>query len=392
MMTQNWYEILGVSVDASYKNIKGAYASKLRMYAPDTHPEEFKKIRQAYEILINPKSRKEFDVLSTNGKEIEHWLHNGLQFMEEEDYENAIACFKKILLLEPGINQARNYFGLCLSYQGNNKKAISQFEKLIELEPDHAIYHYNLASALANDNRLEDAVEKLRKSIQLDPDNDTVIFYLAELYCNMGVISEARRTLLTVYHEKKGQGFHAYISIEKLLQLEISHGSHSKIKDALRLIELLLETNQEKKIYVSSRLTKMAYELKREMQFEPAGFLTEAAMRWNPDNTYIAELHQDILKQTQLFEEYHRMKEDELILPSMKRIISLYLYGETLDEEEFVQYYEETMDDLYDDVLFDPGFVTKTIRRLAVHYQHLFILRKELFKKVLEQTKQRENL
>ena len=46
------YELLGVSYDADERTIKRAYATLIKQYRPDSHPQEFARIRSAYESLL----------------------------------------------------------------------------------------------------------------------------------------------------------------------------------------------------------------------------------------------------------------------------------------------------------------------------------------------------
>lgn len=66
-MPQDYYEILGVSNDASEKEIKKAYRKKAMKYHPDRNPDDpeaekkFKEAAEAYDVLSSPEKRQRYD-------------------------------------------------------------------------------------------------------------------------------------------------------------------------------------------------------------------------------------------------------------------------------------------------------------------------------------------
>ena len=49
--------VLGVELDAGEEEIRAAYVRKVKEYPPDRSPEEFERIRDAYDSLRDPRRR-----------------------------------------------------------------------------------------------------------------------------------------------------------------------------------------------------------------------------------------------------------------------------------------------------------------------------------------------
>ena len=68
---QDYYEILGVPLNANQDKIQSAYRKLARKYHPDVSKEKgaedkFKQVGEAYEVLEDPEKRKRYDQLGRN--------------------------------------------------------------------------------------------------------------------------------------------------------------------------------------------------------------------------------------------------------------------------------------------------------------------------------------
>ena len=75
MPARDFYEILGVSRDASADEIQNAYRRLARQYHPDVnkHPdaeERFKEVSEAYDVLSDPQQRKRYDAFGADFRRV----------------------------------------------------------------------------------------------------------------------------------------------------------------------------------------------------------------------------------------------------------------------------------------------------------------------------------
>lgn len=76
LLKRNYYEILGVSKNASVKDIKKAYYQLAKKYHPDTNKgdpnasKKFHEVSEAYEVLSDDVKRKEYDTWGATSEQM----------------------------------------------------------------------------------------------------------------------------------------------------------------------------------------------------------------------------------------------------------------------------------------------------------------------------------
>ena len=89
---QGFYEVLGLDRTADERAVKEAYCALVRTFPPEMHPEEFKRIREAYEVLAAAQSRADYDALNHGdqyGAALSARFKAGAEAMEQGDWPRA---------------------------------------------------------------------------------------------------------------------------------------------------------------------------------------------------------------------------------------------------------------------------------------------------------------
>lgn len=383
LVGENYYEILDLTADATDSDIKRAYIKKLRQYPNEKFPEEFKRIRKAYDVLSNPISRKEYDTMSIYGDEIERLQKEANAAIDAENYEKAIDCYKKILIIEPSLLHIRNDFALALSYNGEYDQAIRQFNRIIQDDPKNAVAHYHLATVYEMKEEFNQAIHHYKQAFELDPSNINIIFTLSDLYVHMKEYTLARNTITETIKAQQIEGFQQFMYLFKHLQIDIYATDMNGLQHTLSKIETLLESYPEEKAYVAQEFGKFAYDLYEYKQYKWAQYLTDKGIELDPSNEALQNLHESTKENKVLVEEFELLENDDKIIQPIKYALFLYLYGDEFDEDE----YKQNMDQMFHNVdmssIYEPDNVIHSLLRLDIKYPNLYKTREEFFQKVL---------
>lgn len=189
------YEVLGVEQDASGEEIRDAYYGLVKFYHPDVNPnteheirekaeEIFTRITSAYETLIEPEKREEYDSreelaeLKTNAKyiyEAEMAFKTGITLLIQRDYSGAEKKIREALDMNPDEPAYLGAHAWALFLSANDKSLVEEeakksLEKAISMNEKIPENYYYLGSIYKHANDLKKAEEYFNKALKLDPD------------------------------------------------------------------------------------------------------------------------------------------------------------------------------------------------------------------------------
>ncbi|WP_069472715.1 J domain-containing protein [Candidatus Marithrix sp. Canyon 246] len=72
------FDILGVNIDATNDEIKKAYLQKVKIYSPEQAPDEFKKIRSAFDLINTETKRIKYQLFNTDMPNIFAFVEDSL--------------------------------------------------------------------------------------------------------------------------------------------------------------------------------------------------------------------------------------------------------------------------------------------------------------------------
>lgn len=199
-----YYEILGLAPGASQADIKKAYFRLIRQHSPESDPEQFQKIREAYEQLKNMQDEPEgpsFPPFS------DPWAENMLKQIEKCRRERDAGRFRdtceEAWHLFP--KDIRFLYLLVIAQRqcGNTGKAVKNAELLVRKEPENKWFQRELAISYMERGFTQKAYRACEKAYELGcRDMDFVLSYAEECH-NYGAYDRGVEILLEIIRQEK---------------------------------------------------------------------------------------------------------------------------------------------------------------------------------------------
>ncbi|GMU09786.1 J domain-containing protein [Corallococcus caeni] len=197
---QNPYEVLGVEKDADARAIKKAYFERVRQNPPETHPEEFRRLREAYELLSDPEARQAFDASAAqqvDGPEAVNNAHlqEAINLFEAGDKDGGRKVLTTVLTEQPDFHDARLLLGRHFLFEGELPQALAEFDALLARAPDHWQGHLQRGWALVRQERLKEAADAFWRAGKHGPSEVAPRVALADCLEAMGQVADALKVL-----------------------------------------------------------------------------------------------------------------------------------------------------------------------------------------------------
>lgn len=199
-----YYDVLGLAPGASQTDIKKAYFRLIRQYSPESDPEQFQKIREAYEQLRSMQNAPEGPVFPPFS---EPWAENMLKQVEryrrEGDTERFRDTCEEAWRLFPKDIQFLYLLIIAQRQCGNTGKAVKNAELLVRKTPENKWFHRELAISYMERGFTRKAYRACGKAYELGcRDMDFVLTY-AEVCNNYGVYDKGTEILLDMVCQEK---------------------------------------------------------------------------------------------------------------------------------------------------------------------------------------------
>jgi tetratricopeptide (TPR) repeat protein len=134
-----------------------------------------------------------------DGRNAYDWFMEGTRLESRPDLDpaddQAVACFRRALALDPGLAPAHTNLGIIAYRRGDRSRAKESFETALAMDPDQPEARFNLANLILEEGDLELAVAELRRVLQIAPDFADAHFNLAVALERLGGRAQARAHL-----------------------------------------------------------------------------------------------------------------------------------------------------------------------------------------------------
>ncbi|MBL8950286.1 MAG: DnaJ domain-containing protein [Myxococcaceae bacterium] len=283
LSSSNFYKILGVEPTADERAIKKAYFALMRKYPPETHAEQFMKLREAYEVLSNPDARKEYDTMGTqdDGHAAEQ-VRLATEAIEGGRYPEAQQILARLLNEKPELDFARDLLGMAFLHGKQADAALEIFEELVVKHPANGSYQMHRGHAHHVKKELKAAEAAYLKAVELSPDDVRPLVSLSDCYADQKRWDDALKVLDKAIHLDGSVDFRDFGLFVRKLEVEMERKDSAAMARTLESLMPIIPDDPKSKRFVADRLGSLAAPLFAQQRVDDANLLMKYAAQVDP--------------------------------------------------------------------------------------------------------------
>ncbi len=282
--SKNFYEILGIERGADARTVKKAYFTLVRRYPPETAPKEFQKIREAYEVLSNDDSRRDYDSVgfNTNDGETSSRLADAMAAMDGGRFSDARLILAALVKEQPSLAFARDLLGLTWLRDKMYPNAMAVFSGLVKEHPDNGAYVLHLGYSQHAQQLFAEAEASFRAAAQRSREDVRPLTALADCLMDQRKWDEALQALDAAINLDGAVDFRDFALFTRKLEAEAGRNNPAGLKAVLEALKAIYPPDEAGRRFVANRLAALAAPLFAQKRPDEANLLMREAAALDP--------------------------------------------------------------------------------------------------------------
>ena len=128
------------------------------------------------------------DTVRKNRASLAAHYNLGVALASQGHLDDAVACYRRALLINPRFAPAHHNLGLALKLQGRIDEAIASYRRSLLINPRFELAHKNMGVVLQSQGRIDEAIAHHRVAIEIDP-------YFASAHSDLGIALASQGSL-----------------------------------------------------------------------------------------------------------------------------------------------------------------------------------------------------
>ncbi len=367
---ENHYKVLGVRANASPEKIRQAYVSLVKQNSPETHPEEFQRIRLAYETLRDPDRRRQYDIMRKYGNKMEKELERAEFFMEVEEWQEAIAVYEEILRIDSENEQAKLGLAQAVLFEGDVQRCLHLFDEAVarantaEKKADLRLLQ---AEQLLAEGSSEIAYDVLaRTKLDFPAFVERIDPLLSNCLQELGRFEEALALIVSHLPQPGEETPEDLPLFAGWLACTIRSGKKNIVSQVLARFRKLLKriTDSEERDLVKMALIHLGKEHMLSLEFQLGEHFLQLASELDPKDVFLRSFKQEAKRAAQVQNELERYQKDRhIFFPPLGLKLTEWFYGEFMPEEVMAEFLDMVPEELLDELDEEYAFAIVQLKK-----------------------------